>query len=269
MISWHCPFNVCHSPGGGVGGSVDQMSPWLIPICRQCGTLPTPTPSLCVWAWIGKDQRVLNDLKRNLFSWFGSSTTQSSPLPVSKISPFLSGRKSLLTWGGNVWGRGTKSYDREKAWPSINHSILSGGRSHLSKISKFLFQILSLFISIWSVIEISKQVNIFNQILQSSSQFRQSVNDFRTSLNCFATFFSVPHPSPPLPTPSSSVYYRPPNSVKCLHMYLLWINLSALTTFVCAFPPYPLFFFQFLNIFSVFSAPCLSVLFLCCLFVCF
>ncbi len=27
--------------------------------------------------------------------------------------------------GGQGGGRGTKSYDREKAWPSINHSILS------------------------------------------------------------------------------------------------------------------------------------------------
>jgi hypothetical protein len=25
-----------------------------------------------------------------------------------------------------VGGRGAKSYDREKAWPSINHSIFSG-----------------------------------------------------------------------------------------------------------------------------------------------
>jgi hypothetical protein len=24
-------------------------------------------------------------------------------------------------------GRGAKSYDSEKAWPSVNHSILSGG----------------------------------------------------------------------------------------------------------------------------------------------
>jgi len=29
--------------------------------------------------------------------------------------------------GGGV-GRGAKSYDLQEAWPSINHSILSGGR---------------------------------------------------------------------------------------------------------------------------------------------
>jgi hypothetical protein len=36
-------------------------------------------------------------------------------------------RSSLLTGGvGGRGGRGAKSYAREKAWPSVNHSILSG-----------------------------------------------------------------------------------------------------------------------------------------------
>ncbi len=38
------------------------------------------------------------------------------------FSVFLS---SLLTGEGGGGGRGAKSYDREKAWPSINHSVLS------------------------------------------------------------------------------------------------------------------------------------------------
>ncbi len=50
----------------------------------------------------------------------------SLSFPVSKLSPFLSlhefRRSRLLTGGG---GRGDKSYNREKARPSINHSILS------------------------------------------------------------------------------------------------------------------------------------------------
>jgi hypothetical protein len=52
------------------------------------------------------------------------------PSPPSKLPLFLSlpecRRSSLLTGEvGEVVRRGAKSYDREKAWPSINHSILS------------------------------------------------------------------------------------------------------------------------------------------------
>jgi hypothetical protein len=35
-------------------------------------------------------------------------------------------RSSLLTGEGGGGGRGAASYESEKAWPSINHSILSG-----------------------------------------------------------------------------------------------------------------------------------------------
>ncbi len=62
--------------------------------------------------------------------WFGFSHTPFSPSPVSKMSLFLNlhgvaGRAYLQGrgWGG---GQGAKSYDPEKACPSINHSILSG-----------------------------------------------------------------------------------------------------------------------------------------------
>jgi hypothetical protein len=57
-----------------------------------------------------------------------------STSPVSKLSLFLSlfyvtvspvDSSSLLTGVGGGRGRGAKSYDREKAWPSIHHSILS------------------------------------------------------------------------------------------------------------------------------------------------
>jgi hypothetical protein len=58
--------------------------------------------------------------------------------PLSSPSLFLSlpvcRRSSLLTeWGGRG-GRGAKSYDLEKAWPSINHSILSGNISSFHRI---------------------------------------------------------------------------------------------------------------------------------------
>jgi hypothetical protein len=49
------------------------------------------------------------------------------PPPVSNLPIFLSlpvcRRSSLLPGEGG--GRGAGSYDREIAWPSINHSILS------------------------------------------------------------------------------------------------------------------------------------------------
>jgi hypothetical protein len=49
-----------------------------------------------------------------------------SPLSVSKLSLFLSlpvcRQSRLLTGEG---GRGAQFFDREKAWPSINHSVLS------------------------------------------------------------------------------------------------------------------------------------------------
>jgi hypothetical protein len=51
------------------------------------------------------------------------------PFPVSNFSVFLSlpvcRRSSLLTREGGGDGRGAKSYGREKAWSSINHSVLS------------------------------------------------------------------------------------------------------------------------------------------------
>ncbi len=59
--------------------------------------------------------------------WFGSSPT---PTPVSKLSLVLSlpvsRRSSLVTQEGGGSGGGDKSYDGEKAWSSINHSILFG-----------------------------------------------------------------------------------------------------------------------------------------------
>ncbi len=78
------------------------------------------------------------------------SSPALSPLPsFCNLSLFLSlparCQSSFLTeevgdWGGGG-GRGAKSYDGEKAWSSINHSILSGLNSSpwLSHESRFSF----------------------------------------------------------------------------------------------------------------------------------
>ncbi len=53
---------------------------------------------------------------------FGSSPTPS-PLSVSHSS-CVAGRAYWLERGDVGGGRGAQSYDGEKAWSSINHSIL-------------------------------------------------------------------------------------------------------------------------------------------------
>jgi hypothetical protein len=77
-------------------------------------------------------QRVLNDLQRTRLSRRRITWLLSHPLP-SLPSASSTGRhtgrlrkcdKNLLGEGGEG-GEGAKSYDGEKAWSSINHSILS------------------------------------------------------------------------------------------------------------------------------------------------
>ncbi len=52
-----------------------------------------------------------------------------SPSPISELDQQYTGRlrkgDNLPTGEGGGDGGGAKSYDGEKAWPSINHSILS------------------------------------------------------------------------------------------------------------------------------------------------
>jgi hypothetical protein len=68
-------------------------------------------------------ERFIEGLSFLAVGWFGSTP---APSPVSKSSLFLSlpvcRRSSLLRGGG---GRGAESYDRKKAWASINCSNLS------------------------------------------------------------------------------------------------------------------------------------------------
>ncbi len=88
--------------------------------------------SLCLSGYCTKCvlPSVLNDLWKTRLSCGRMIGLLANPLPlppVSKLSLFLrlpvSHRSSLLTGEGGGGGWGDK-YDREKAWPSINHSIL-------------------------------------------------------------------------------------------------------------------------------------------------
>ncbi len=67
------------------------------------------------------------------FLWsYDLDSPPSPPLPtspVSKVSLFLD-----LPVRSRVGGMGAKSYDREKAWSSTNHSILSGVCIRLSTV---------------------------------------------------------------------------------------------------------------------------------------
>ncbi len=74
--------------------------------------------------------------------WFGSLLTFSHhPLPsvscLSYLVWLVCRRSSLLTEGGEGGGRVTKSYNCEKAWPSINHLILAD-----SPLPSYLFWLL-------------------------------------------------------------------------------------------------------------------------------
>ncbi len=58
-----------------------------------------------------------------------SPSSPQPPLKVSKLSLFL----SLVIFRRVVGGGGAKSYNGEKAWYFINHSILSGWRCYLQQ----------------------------------------------------------------------------------------------------------------------------------------
>ncbi len=81
-------------------------------------------------------------------AWFGSSPTPfllPSPLPreqVVSLSPASCVLPVKLRTG---WGDGAKSYDGEKAWSSINHSVLS---DHKGQQRDFLFPFSSCIISV-------------------------------------------------------------------------------------------------------------------------
>ncbi len=76
------------------------------------------------------------------------------PSPVSKLPLFLSPpvccRSSLLKGEGGGGGRGAEAYDRKKALPSINHSILAAPLNwHLSSCMKQINHIL--FVTEYSI----------------------------------------------------------------------------------------------------------------------
>ncbi len=63
------------------------------------------------------------------FEWFGSGPPPPAPLSsvCSTGDTQEDWERETICWGemGEGGGRGAKSYDRKKAWSSINHSILS------------------------------------------------------------------------------------------------------------------------------------------------
>jgi hypothetical protein len=68
--------------------------------------------------WLIEDQAFLRS--------YDSALIPSPLLPSFSVFLYMvAGRAYWRGWGGG--GRGAKLYDREKAWPSLDHSILSGG----------------------------------------------------------------------------------------------------------------------------------------------
>jgi hypothetical protein len=79
----------------------------------------------------GKTKRHMQKSSLHAFSPYDLVTPQpTSPSPVRKLDWRHTGRlrkgDNLLTEEGGWDGGGAKSYDGEKAWSHINHSILSG-----------------------------------------------------------------------------------------------------------------------------------------------
>jgi hypothetical protein len=74
-------------------------------------------------------QRVFNDLYRSRLVAVVRPGSSPTPSPVIKLDRQHTGRMrkrdNLLKKEGVRGGEGAKSYDSEKAWSSINHSILS------------------------------------------------------------------------------------------------------------------------------------------------
>ncbi len=89
-----------------------------------------------------KPESIERFLENQAFLRLYDSAPRPPPSPISKLSLFLSqsfcmSPVELTLWGGGGGGHGAKSNDREKAWSSINHSMLSeatciqGGRKEI------------------------------------------------------------------------------------------------------------------------------------------
>ncbi len=85
----------------------------------------------CFWLKHRVKQRVVNNLQRARLSCGRMIRLLAHPLPLisrqqivslSQYSPV----RPYWRWEGEGCRHGGKLYDHEKAWPSINHSILSG-----------------------------------------------------------------------------------------------------------------------------------------------
>ncbi len=118
-----------------------SMCPFMRTILITTVLTITPAPSASLCRILTCVQRVLDDLWWSRLFCCRMFRLLALTLPlssVSNLSLFLSlpmCRRSSLVTGGER-GRGAKSYDRKKAWPSINHSIHSACVSPASRNQK-------------------------------------------------------------------------------------------------------------------------------------
>ncbi len=96
-------------------------------------SIKTTESMVCNRNKCGYIQRGLTDYRGPSFFRSKDSTPRPPPYPPSparNLPLFLSlpvcRMSTLLTRGGGGYGRGAESYDRKKAWASINYAILSG-----------------------------------------------------------------------------------------------------------------------------------------------
>ncbi len=126
---------------------------YSLPLTLHRVVVPQPLPlnplgtTVCAWVHTREYWMIYRRPGFLAVVWFGSSPT---PLSHEQVSLFLSlpvcCRSSLLTGEGERGGRGTwtKLYDREKAWHSINQSILSGPQSLVTPLQVTFHQGFSL-----------------------------------------------------------------------------------------------------------------------------
>ncbi len=91
-----------------------------------------------IWAWTPKSIQWLSRTKLSCGRMIQLLAHLIPPSLVSKLSLFLRlpvcRRSSLIKGGRRVWARSQiKSYDGEKAWPSINHWILASRHTYQSQ----------------------------------------------------------------------------------------------------------------------------------------
>ncbi len=137
------------TPLFSLSANIAIMADSLLPLLVFPITLWPAYSTLCL-CWLAGTAAA--DLIPESIEWFIENQTvlrsydsaprpHPSPLPPASYLSFLSlcvGGRAYWRDKGRVGGRGAKSYDREEAWPSINHSILSGKFEGQTKVRSTL-----------------------------------------------------------------------------------------------------------------------------------